>query len=78
MVYELYEALDVPIIGTGGVLRGVDAVEMIMAGASAVGAATVAHRHGAAGLRRVLAELDEWMTAHGVQSLDEIRGAAHA
>ncbi len=77
MVYELFEAVKAPIIGTGGVLHGVDAVEMVMAGATAVGLATVAHRHGIAGLRRVLGELDEWMSAHGVSSLDEIRGAAH-
>jgi dihydroorotate dehydrogenase (NAD+) catalytic subunit len=77
MVYELYEALSVPVIGTGGVLRGIDAVEMIMAGATAVGLATIAHRHGVAGLRRVVTELDEWMTAHGVHSLDEIKGMAH-
>jgi dihydroorotate dehydrogenase (NAD+) catalytic subunit len=77
MVYELYEAVPVPIIGTGGVLRGVDAIEMIMAGAAAVGLATVAHRHGMAGLRRVLGELDEWMSAHHVKSLDQIRGIAH-
>ncbi len=78
MVYELYEALDVPIIGTGGVLHGRDAVEMIMAGATAVGLASAAHRHGAAGLRRVLSELDGWLAAHDVAALDAIRGAAHA
>jgi len=77
MVYELYEAFDAPIIGTGGVLRGEDAIEMVMAGASAVGLATVAHRHGIAGIRRVLNEMDSWMSAQGVKSLDEIRGAAH-
>jgi dihydroorotate dehydrogenase (NAD+) catalytic subunit len=77
MVYELYEALDVPIIGTGGVLHGRDAVEMIMAGATAVGLASAAHRHGAAGLRRVLSELDGWLAAHDVATLDAIRGAAH-
>jgi dihydroorotate dehydrogenase (NAD+) catalytic subunit len=78
MVYELSRAFDVPIIGTGGVLHGRDAVEMIMAGASAVGLATAAHRHGAAGPRRVLTELDGWMSEHEVASLDEIRGAVHA
>jgi dihydroorotate dehydrogenase (NAD+) catalytic subunit len=77
MVYELYQAVSVPIIGTGGVLHGRDAVEMVMAGATAVGLATVAHRHGMAGLRRVLRELDEWMATHAISSLDEIRGAAH-
>ncbi len=81
MVYELYEAFGrdggLPIIGTGGVLHGRDAVEMVMAGATAVGLATVAHRHGAAGLRRVLTEMDEWLSMHGVANLADIRGAAH-
>ena len=77
MVYELYEAVHVPIIGTGGVVHGLDAVEMVMAGATAVGLATVAHRHGWGGLRRVLGELDEWMSTHGVSKLEEIRGCAH-
>jgi dihydroorotate dehydrogenase (NAD+) catalytic subunit len=77
MVYELSRAFDVPLIGTGGVLHGRDAIEMIMAGASAVGLASAAHRHGAAGLRRVLTELDGWMSAHDVASLDDIRGMVH-
>lgn len=77
MVYELTEAFSVPVIGTGGVLRGQDVVEMAIAGATAVGLATVAHRYGAAGLRRVLSELDNWMTEHGVAQLEDIRGAAH-
>lgn len=83
MVYELVEAFGLPesggppIIGTGGVMHGRDAVEMVMAGASAIGLATVAHRHGSAGLRRVLTELDGWMSEHGVETLDAIRGAAH-
>lgn len=79
MVYELYQAFggEVPIIGTGGVLRGRDAVEMVMAGATAVGMASVALRHGAPGVRRVLVELDAWMSAHGVETLEEIRGVAH-
>ncbi|HOA24444.1 MAG: dihydroorotate dehydrogenase [Aggregatilineales bacterium] len=76
MVYELHRAFggEVPIIGTGGVLRGRDAIEMVMAGATAVGMATVALRHGPAGVRRVLTELDEWMSDHGVETLAEIRG----
>ncbi len=76
MIYELHRAFggEVPIIGTGGVLRGRDAIEMVMAGATAVGMATVALRHGPAGVRRVLTELDEWMSDHGVETLAEIRG----
>jgi dihydroorotate dehydrogenase (NAD+) catalytic subunit len=77
MVYELTTAFDLPVIGTGGVLTGNDAIEMIMAGASAVGLATVAHAHGVAGLRRVLTEMDAWLSERGIASLDEIRGAAH-
>src|SRR5690606_15522844 len=62
MVYELYEAFgaDVPVIGTGGVLRGQDAVEVIMAGAAAVGRAAVAHRHRGAGGGRVRPALGAW------------------
>ncbi len=77
MVYELTAAFDVPVIGTGGVLHGRDAVEMIMAGASAVGLATAAHRHGPAGIRRVLEEMDTWLSEHDVATLEAIRGAVH-
>lgn len=67
----------VPIVGAGGVARGVDAVELVLAGASAVevGTATFADPRAPA---RVLAELRAWCRRRGVASLAELVGAARA
>lgn len=76
-VYDVYEALPaVSIIGVGGVASGADAVEMLMAGASAVqvGTATFADPRAP---WRVLAELERWCAHAGVGRLDELIGAAH-
>ncbi len=76
-VYDVYAALpDVPIIGVGGVASGADAVEMMMAGASAVqvGTATFADPRAPA---NVLRELAQWCASHGISRLDELIGAAH-
>ena len=76
-VYDVREALpEVPIVGVGGVARGVDAVEMLLAGASAVQVGTAIFADPRAPWR-VLAELSEWCARAGVRSLDEVIGAAH-
>lgn len=64
----------VAIIGTGGVTRGEDVVEMLLAGASAVGVGTVTFREPRAMLR-ILGELDAWCTAHGVLRVADLIGA---
>ena len=76
-VYDVYEARPgLPIVGVGGVARGADAVEMLMAGASAVqvGTATFADPRAP---WRVLAELEHWCRRSRVERLDELIGAAH-
>ncbi len=65
---------DVPIIGTGGVTTGVDAVEMMLAGASAVGVGTATF-HDPCATRRVLDELVAWCTTHGVSRVADLIGA---
>jgi len=76
-VYDVCEALpEVPIVGVGGVARGTDAVEMLLAGASAVQVGTAIFAHPRAPWR-VLHELQEWCRSEGVQELDELIGAAH-
>ncbi len=52
-VYEISQAVDVPIIGTGGVLSGEDALQMIMAGATAVGIGTALYHYGAGAFARI-------------------------
>ena len=65
----------VPVIGLGGIASGEDALQFIMAGAAAVqvGTANFADPHAC---QRITREIDQWMDAHGVNSLDEIRGCA--
>jgi len=76
-VFDIHEALpDVPIIGVGGVASAVDAVEFLMAGASAfqVGTATFADPAAPA---VILRDLGRWCDDHGVSHLGELIGAAH-
>ena len=73
-VYDVACALpDVPIIGTGGVASGVDAVEMLLAGASAVGVGTATFAEPHAPLR-IVREIDDWCAAHGVASVRDLIG----
>jgi dihydroorotate dehydrogenase (NAD+) catalytic subunit len=65
---------DVPVIGTGGVATGTDVVEMLLAGASAVGVGTATFADPRAMLR-ILDELRAWCDAHGVKSVAELTGA---
>jgi dihydroorotate dehydrogenase (NAD+) catalytic subunit len=76
-VYALREALDVPIIGTGGVSSGADALQMILAGATAVGLGSALLSEGEAVFPRILSEMERLMQEEGITSLDAIRGAAH-
>lgn len=63
-----------PIVGTGGVRTGVDAVEMLLAGASAVGVGTVTFLDPRATLR-ILDELIGWCAKRGVSRVSELTGA---
>lgn len=67
---------DLPIVGVGGVARGRDAVELAMAGASAVqvGTATLAEPRATV---RILAEVRRWCEEHGVSSFGDLVGRAH-
>jgi dihydroorotate dehydrogenase (NAD+) catalytic subunit len=65
---------DVPIIGTGGVSIGIDAVEMLLAGASALGVGTATFRDPRAPVR-VLDELLQWCASRGVHRVRHLTGA---
>ena len=77
-VYEIYRAVDLPIVGTGGVSNGRDAVEMIMAGATAVGVGSAVYGEGPQAFRRIRGEMEELLAELGYESVAEMRGAAHA
>lgn len=63
-VYEIYETVEIPIIGIGGIQNGDDAVEMIMAGASAVGIGTAVWKKGINIFEKICRELEEFMQSH--------------
>ena len=77
-VYDIYEAVKIPIIGTGGVLNGDHAIEMILAGATAIGIGTGIYYRGIDVFKKVTEELRIFMESEGISELAEIRGAAHA
>lgn len=76
MVWQVYEAVKIPIMGMGGVSSAEDIIEMMLAGASAV-------QVGAANLtdpficRDIVRDLPEVMERYGITSLKEIIGAGH-
>jgi dihydroorotate dehydrogenase (NAD+) catalytic subunit len=65
---------DIPILGCGGVTRGDDVVEFLLAGASAVGIGTVHFAEPRAG-SRILSELVSWCVAHGVDHVQDLQRA---
>ena len=73
-VHDVHSALpDAPIVGVGGVATGVDAVELMLAGASAVQVGTATFADPRAPLR-VLEQLTAWCADHGVRDVREILG----
>lgn len=73
-VYRVTEG-KLPIIGMGGVSRGEDAVELMMAGASLAAMGTAVLHEGPQAIGRVVREMDAWCSAHGVQDVVELTGA---
>lgn len=76
MVYQVYEAVRIPIIGMGGVSTAEDVLELMLAGATAVevGAANLVNPYAC---RDIVDGLPAVMEKYGIQNLNEIIGGAH-
>ena len=76
MVWQVYEAVSIPIVGMGGVSSAEDIIEMLLAGAAAVGigAANLADPYAA---RDIIAALPAAMKKYGIDNLQDITGGAH-
>ena len=76
MVYQVYEAVKIPIIGMGGVSSAEDAIELMLAGATAVevGAANLTDPWACP---KIIADLPRVMEKYGITNLEEIIGGAH-
>ncbi len=76
MVYQVYDAVKIPIVGMGGVASAKDVIEMMLAGATAV-------QVGAANLidpmacKTIIEDLPNQMEKYGIKSLNDIIGGAH-
>lgn len=76
-VYKIYETVKIPIIGIGGITDGRDAIEMLMAGASAVGIGSAIHYRGMDAFKKITSEMQEWMDKEGYSKVKELIGIAH-
>jgi dihydroorotate dehydrogenase (NAD+) catalytic subunit len=76
MVYAVYDAVKIPIIGMGGVSSARDVIEMMLAGASAVqiGAANLVDPYAS---KRIVEELPSVMKEYKIEKLEDIIGGAH-
>ncbi|MBQ7309645.1 MAG: dihydroorotate dehydrogenase [Clostridia bacterium] len=76
MVYQVYDAVKIPIVGMGGVSTAEDVIEMMLAGATAVevGAANLVNPYAS---RDIIADLPRAMEKYGIQNLTDIIGGAH-
>jgi dihydroorotate dehydrogenase (NAD+) catalytic subunit len=73
-VWKASRAVKVPLIGVGGITKGTDAIQYLMAGASLVAMGTAAMRDPRAP-KRVISEMQGWLERHGVKSASEIVGS---
>ena len=76
MIYQVYDAVQIPIVGMGGVSSAEDVIELMLAGATAV-------QVGAANLRdpfackKIIEDLPRAMEKYGIKNLEDIIGGAH-
>lgn len=76
MVYQVYDAVKIPIVGMGGVSSAEEVLEMMLAGATAVevGAANLVDPYAS---KNIVEALPQVMEQYGIKSLTEIIGAGH-
>ncbi len=76
-IYSVYEEVGIPIMGTGGVTYGMDAVQLLMAGASVLGVGTATYYRGKEVFGKINEEMENWLEQHGHKSMKDVIGAAH-
>lgn len=77
-VYDLYRACPgTPIIGTGGVVTGRDALEMLSAGATLVGVGSAIYYRGPTAITVIRDEMIAWSQAHGLRRVGDVHARAH-
>ncbi len=75
-VYQISQAVKVPVIGLGGVSCAEDALEMTYAGATAVGVGSAVYQGGIKVFSKINNELDDWLESKNISSISKLRGKA--
>ncbi len=76
-IYDIYEAVKIPIIGMGGISSTQDTLEAMMAGATLVGVGTATYFKGIGVFEEIKSGLSQYMEKNGIKNLTDIVGAAH-
>lgn len=76
-VYDIYRAVKIPIIATGGIMNGRDAVEMLMAGGTLLGIGSALMFHDMKAFQVITEGIKQFMEKEGVKDVKELVGAAH-
>ena len=74
MVYETARAVSIPVIGMGGIITAADAVEFLLAGATAVEVGTASYADPRA-TERLAKDLESWCRSHNVERVSTLTGA---
>lgn len=76
MVWQVAKAVQIPVIGLGGIMNATDAIEFLMAGASAVEIGTANFIDPTVTVK-VIDGINTWLDAHGIKNVHEIIGCLH-
>jgi dihydroorotate dehydrogenase (NAD+) catalytic subunit len=74
MVWQVAKAVKVPIIGIGGIMNATDALEFILAGATAIQVGTASFINPGAA-QQIAGEMEAWLAANGVADIKSLIGA---
>lgn len=77
MVYEVYKAVKVPVIGMGGIMSADDAIEFMLAGASGIAVGTANFVNPLASIE-ILDGIIDYMEKEGIEDISSLTGTAHA
>ena len=74
MVYQACSVVDIPVIGMGGIMSGIDALEFMLCGAAAVqvGTANLCEPYAC---QNIITEIEEYLDSHGIVDINEIIGS---
>lgn len=76
MVWQVYNAVKIPVIGMGGIMNATDAIEFMLAGASAVQVGTAIFKDPFIPIQ-IIEGVEEYLIRHNIQSVNELVGSLH-